>query len=574
MRVSETNENETSADADLVLRSRSGDADAFGELWARHAAAATRAARAVSPDRDADEIVSEAYATVFHAIGRGGGPTGSFRAYLFTAIRAVAGSSDGETDAALEGSLTVAAFRGLPSRWQEALWYTEVDGRKASEIAPLLGLDQTEAAQLAFRARGGLRDAWIRANAASVPDESECRWTDERLGARSRGNLGARDAARAEAHIATCPRCAVVAAEADEVGSRLPLVLLPLALGVNGAAGYLAAHAHEDDVATAPMPDAVVATAGASDAATPELAGPGAELFGRLVEPGAALAAGAAAAPAASPPVRRGMLSVAGMVTAGTCSLAIAAVIAAAAVLPGHFGAGDASASFGDSAAAAEIEPDARLAAHSEQAEEPAVPAPTPEPPETKTPKNKETPAPDDGASNPSDDAEASDPAPDGDAAGAGKPTEHPAPSPSETTKPTDPPKKDPEFKRLELDHAPAEDCDADACIAVTVTGTAGQDVQIHTDQGRDETTVTLKDGSANATIGVNDSSETVLAHSAEESSGDNAPGASAPTGREITISVTAKYVSEEADPDETSTSASVPVTFPSDQRSDDVAED
>ena len=42
-----------------------------------------------------------------------------------------------------------------------------------------------------------------------------------------------RDQARVEAHLAECTRCSIVASEAKEVSSRLALVLLPLALGVD-----------------------------------------------------------------------------------------------------------------------------------------------------------------------------------------------------------------------------------------------------------------------------------------------------------------------------------------------------
>ena len=74
-------------DADLVLRARSGDTRAFGELWRRHYRSGIVVARNVSPGTDADDLVQEAYTRIYQSIQRGGGPTGSFRAYLFTSIR-------------------------------------------------------------------------------------------------------------------------------------------------------------------------------------------------------------------------------------------------------------------------------------------------------------------------------------------------------------------------------------------------------------------------------------------------------------------------------------------------------
>ena len=210
---------------------------------------------------DADDLVQEAYARIYQSILRGGGPTGSFRAYLFTSIRNTAAgwgrarretttddletvedpaTSDRATEDALDRSITVRAFRSLPSRWQEALWYSEIEGMKPAEVAPLLGMKPTAVAQLTFRAREGLREAWIQAHLKDVANGSDCQWTIERLGAFARSNLSRRDQARAEAHLGECTRCSIVASEAKDVSRRLTLVLLPLTVGVTGTAAYLA----------------------------------------------------------------------------------------------------------------------------------------------------------------------------------------------------------------------------------------------------------------------------------------------------------------------------------------------
>ncbi|MDP3949144.1 sigma-70 family RNA polymerase sigma factor, partial [Microbacterium sp.] len=247
-----------SADADLILRTRSGDADAFGELWRRHYPSGVSVARSITSSLDPDDLVQEAYTRIYQAIVKGGGPNGSFRAYLFTSIRNTAaawGRSRRETamdeletiadpdsteqaaDEALDRSLTAQAFRGLPTRWQEVLWYTEIEQMKPAEVAPLLGMKAGAVSQLAFRAREGLREAWIQAHLKSAEPDSECQWTIEHLGAYSRGNLSARDQKRLDQHIEDCARCMIVVAEAKGVSDRLALVLLPLVLGVAGAAG-------------------------------------------------------------------------------------------------------------------------------------------------------------------------------------------------------------------------------------------------------------------------------------------------------------------------------------------------
>ncbi len=177
---------------------------------------------------DPDDLVQEAYARIYQSILRGGGPTGSFRAYLFTSIRNTAAAwgrsgretavddldavvdpatSEEATESALDRGLTHRAFRSLPSRWQEVLWYTEIEQMKPAEIAPLLGMKPTAVAQLAFRAREGLREAWIQAHLQSLADDSDCQWTVEHLGAHARANLSRRDQSKVDAHLRECTRC-------------------------------------------------------------------------------------------------------------------------------------------------------------------------------------------------------------------------------------------------------------------------------------------------------------------------------------------------------------------------------
>src|SRR3546814_12492326 len=75
------------SDADLIDLSRAGDSEAFGELWRRHYVSGVSVARSITSTFDADDLVQEAFSRIFQSVRRGGGPTGSFRAYLFTSIR-------------------------------------------------------------------------------------------------------------------------------------------------------------------------------------------------------------------------------------------------------------------------------------------------------------------------------------------------------------------------------------------------------------------------------------------------------------------------------------------------------
>jgi RNA polymerase sigma factor (sigma-70 family) len=284
------------SDADLIDRSRTGDKGAFAELWRRHYVSGLSVARSITAAFDADDLVQEAFSRIFQSVQRGGGPTGSFRAYLFTIIRNTAadwGRSRADTafddveevadpdaashvsDEAHDRSLTHEAFQTLPKRWQEVLWYTEVEAMKPAEVAPLLGMKPPAVAQLAFRAREGLREAWIQAHLQEVDDGSECRWATEHLGAYTRGNLGARDLRRMTKHLEECERCSAAAVEAKEVSRRLALVLLPLIVGSGATVTALAAlrEGAGAAVAVAAMPSTVVSGAAASASAASGSAG-------------------------------------------------------------------------------------------------------------------------------------------------------------------------------------------------------------------------------------------------------------------------------------------------------------
>jgi RNA polymerase sigma factor (sigma-70 family) len=370
------------SDLELVDATRAGDREAFAELWRRHARAGLTVARAHS-DLDADDLVAEAYAKIYQAIANGNGPTSGFRAYLFTTVRSVAatwGRRSRETpidDAdtiedpafteaagldALDRSLTASAFRTLPTRWQEVLWYCEVERMKPAEVAPLLGMSANGVAALAYRAREGLRQAWIQAHLASVPEGSDCRWTTERLGAYARHGLGKRDTAKVEAHLIDCARCTVVAAEAKDVGSRIALVLLPLIAGVGGATAYSAwmqSGAH-----TVPY------AAGTAGAAIPAAATGGAGAGAVGAGAGANAGAGAAGSGSASGGSSTG-LGVGAVTSFAIGGVLVAAAVAGAFVLgPSLFTPSPAPTS------AAVAEPAAPAAPAPATSAAPAVPAP------------------------------------------------------------------------------------------------------------------------------------------------------------------------------------------------------
>jgi RNA polymerase sigma factor (sigma-70 family) len=250
--MSDQNSTLTTSDAELIEHARSGDTRAFGELWRRHYRSAARVARQYTSSIDADDLVSEAYARIYQRVLAGGGPTGAFRPYLYTTIRNLASSwgaasrdiqvdmiEDYEDDRipddpaawALDRTLTARAFRSLPERWQTVLWYTEVEGMDPHEVAPLMGMTANSVAALSYRAREGLRKAWLQAHVSDAVAEGECQWALSRLGEHARDSLSNRDRERLTAHLAGCAKCTIVSEEVDEVGSHLAMVMLPLLLG-------------------------------------------------------------------------------------------------------------------------------------------------------------------------------------------------------------------------------------------------------------------------------------------------------------------------------------------------------
>ncbi|MFL6118196.1 sigma-70 family RNA polymerase sigma factor [Actinophytocola sp.] len=255
------------SDAELIEAVRKGTVSAYGALYERHVAAAYNLARqlARSP-AEADDLVSESFAKVLDTLRAGRGPDSAFRAYLLTALRhtaydktrrerklelsddvstvsgvsaaAVSQEFDDPAVADLERSLAAQAFQRLPERWQAVLWHTEIEGQSPQEVAPILGLTPNGVSALAYRAREGLRQAYLQVHLAETSDRS-CRAAAAKLGSWTRGGLAKREKAQVEAHLDTCERCRSLAAELADVNGAMRAFVAPIVLGV-GALGYLA----------------------------------------------------------------------------------------------------------------------------------------------------------------------------------------------------------------------------------------------------------------------------------------------------------------------------------------------
>ncbi|MBB5955120.1 RNA polymerase sigma factor (sigma-70 family) [Saccharothrix tamanrassetensis] len=282
------------SDAELIDSVRGGAIDAYGQLYERHVGAAYNLARQLArSSAEADDLVSDAFAKVLDTLRAGRGPDAAFRAYLLTALRhtaydktrrdkkvdlsdditAVPGAAEATSVpfrdtavAGLERSLAAKAFARLPERWQTVLWHTEIEGQSPAEVAPLLGLTANGVSALAYRAREGLRQAYLQVHLAEATPE-RCRATADRLGAWTRGGLSKRETTQVEAHLDECADCRALAAELADVNGALRAFIAPLVLGV-GASGYLAATVSTAKVATAVAVGAGAGAGGAAGAAT------------------------------------------------------------------------------------------------------------------------------------------------------------------------------------------------------------------------------------------------------------------------------------------------------------------
>ena len=79
---------ERRADASLAERIRSGDAEALGELYDAYASAALATAmRVVGGREEAEDVVHDAFVTVWRKIGGFDAERGSVRAWLMTVVR-------------------------------------------------------------------------------------------------------------------------------------------------------------------------------------------------------------------------------------------------------------------------------------------------------------------------------------------------------------------------------------------------------------------------------------------------------------------------------------------------------
>jgi RNA polymerase sigma factor (sigma-70 family) len=293
------------SDAELIAAVRNGDTEAYGVLYERHLRAAKRAASCLAhTSAEREDLVADAFTRVLRALRDGGGPNEGFRSYLLVTMRNAAISSNRGASVSLyadvpetyfprpggdpvlnrwDAMTAATAFASLPERWRTVLWHTEVEDESPAEIAPLLGMRPNGVAALAYRAREGLRQAYLRAHLPDVEGQ-ECRATVAKLAGWVRRSVPMPLGRKISRHLSACPDCRARADTLTKVNEELRASIAPVLLGASFAAAYVpvsgavasgaaGAVAVKSLLAKVGVAAAIAATAVTTVASSPEVAG-------------------------------------------------------------------------------------------------------------------------------------------------------------------------------------------------------------------------------------------------------------------------------------------------------------
>ncbi|GAA2512773.1 hypothetical protein GCM10009859_10270 [Kocuria salsicia] len=252
----EGRDEQPASDERLLTAVRNGDSAAFAELYERHRGAALAVARMHSrTESDAQDLVSEAFTRVLGLLREGKGPREFLRAYLVTAVSRLAADRANELTRTrpedpqpngpldrvelfddtvvrqVDSAVVARAFASLPERWQEILWYLEVEGRRPRQVAGVVGAQPNAVSALGKRAREGLRAAYVQEH-VSARALAECREFSSQLGAFTRGALTPLRTKAVQDHLDGCRRCTAEYLQLQDLGLGLRGWILPVLAGL------------------------------------------------------------------------------------------------------------------------------------------------------------------------------------------------------------------------------------------------------------------------------------------------------------------------------------------------------
>jgi len=204
----------------------------------------------VATAAEREDLVAEAFTRVLQVLRSGRGPAQEFRPYLLVTMRHAAINAARRTPstalfadvpdsylpmvtedpvaARVRGDEAASAFAELPDRWRQVLWHTEVEGASPASIAPMLGMTPNGVAALAYRAREGLRQAYLRGQLPPVVDRGDCRAATDKLAGWVRRSISAPQSRKLAAHLDHCERCSELAAGLREVNGDLGATATPI----------------------------------------------------------------------------------------------------------------------------------------------------------------------------------------------------------------------------------------------------------------------------------------------------------------------------------------------------------
>ena len=233
------------SDAELIAAVRAGDTAAYGVLYRRHLGVARRVAVAlVAAAAEREDLIAEAFTRVLRALRAGWGPATEFRPYLLVALRTAAINSgrraamvlydempdallghagDDPSGARIQAGIAADAFSRLPERWQTVLWRTEIEDASPAALAPQWGMTANGVAVLAYRAREGLRQAYLEQDLPAEPSRG-CKATVGQLAAWVRKGRTRRRTNRVIRYLARCTGCRELADTLVSLNRGLPTV--------------------------------------------------------------------------------------------------------------------------------------------------------------------------------------------------------------------------------------------------------------------------------------------------------------------------------------------------------------
>jgi DNA-directed RNA polymerase specialized sigma24 family protein len=219
-------------DDQLLDAVRTGDTDAFGVLYARHAAQARRvAAQLADSQADGEDATSAAFLALLEQLLAGHGPTLSFWPDLLARLHHATSQSRAElrftdreeiqdaclSDALLdsvrrqrERDVTRQAYACLSGRTQKLLRCLVIQGMSVDAVAASLRTEPKLVTKAATVATESLRVAYLRAH-VPPPLSPGCVQPAGRLAAWLCGHLSAQPAQQVSRHVADCMPCAQAA---------------------------------------------------------------------------------------------------------------------------------------------------------------------------------------------------------------------------------------------------------------------------------------------------------------------------------------------------------------------------